>query len=35
MKCKKCGSEIKEGNQFCTKCGKELKWYELIPVFSY
>ena len=22
-------------NSHCTKCGHELKWYELIPIFSY
>lgn len=25
MKCKKCGSEIKDGEKFCTKCGKKVK----------
>ena len=25
MNCKKCGYEIKEGEQFCSKCGKKVK----------
>lgn len=25
MKCKKCGNEIKEGNNFCTKCGTKIE----------
>ena len=25
MKCKKCGSEIKDGEKFCIKCGKKVK----------
>lgn len=24
MKCSKCGNEIKQGDKFCTKCGKEV-----------
>jgi len=23
------------GSSHCTKCGKAIKWYDLIPVFSY
>lgn len=30
MDCKKCGSPIKEGNSFCTNCGKEVNSKEKI-----
>ena len=23
------------GRSHCTKCGKQIKWYDLVPVFSY
>lgn len=26
MKCKKCGNEIKEGNNFCTECGRSINY---------
>ena len=29
------GQSIVYPNSHCTRCGHELKWYELIPVFSY
>ena len=25
MACKNCGNEIKEGNNFCTRCGAKVK----------
>ena len=29
------GESIVTGPSHCTRCGKRLKWYELIPIFSY
>lgn len=29
------GESIVFPNSHCTRCGHELKWYELIPIFSY
>jgi len=29
------GESIVTGPSHCTRCGKRLKWYELIPVFSF
>ena len=30
MNCKKCGNEIKEGENFCSKCGKAVNEKEKI-----
>ena len=37
MKCKKCGTEIKEGNTFCTNCGTSINEENIntVPIFSY
>jgi len=29
------GESIVTGPSHCTRCGKRLKWYELVPIFSY
>ena len=29
------GESIVKGSSHCTSCGKKLKWYELIPLFSF
>ncbi|MBE6836333.1 MAG: prepilin peptidase [Ruminococcaceae bacterium] len=29
------GLDFKKGSSFCPKCNHDLKWYDLIPLFSY
>lgn len=29
------GLDFKKGSSFCPKCNHDLKWYDLVPIFSY
>ena len=29
MKCVNCGEQLNEGCVFCSKCGKEVQWFQL------